>query len=68
MVIYVIRAVLDGITIPTLGFNNANVLELMLGADPIKISVIVNEIFLFKLLYFFLNYSLSISRAYRRFS
>ena len=38
---------------PTLGFNIANVLELIVEADPKKVSVIVNDtFFLFKLFNF----------------
>ena len=43
------------IIIPALGFNIANVLELIVEADPNKISVIINKtFFLFKDLYFFI--------------
>ena len=46
------RAVELDIITPTLGFNIANVLDLIVQADPIKTSVIFENTFLFKLLYF----------------
>ena len=50
------RAVLLEIIIPALMCINANVLELIVEADPIKNSVIIsNTLFLFKLLYFSYN-------------
>ena len=53
--ILVNKAALDDITIPALGFNIANVVDLTVEADPARISVIPkNTFFLFKLLYFFL--------------
>ena len=65
--ILVNSTVLLEIIIPALGFNTANVLELIVEADPIKIYVIINNIFfLFKLLYFF-QYSLSILSDFKKF-
>ena len=48
------KAMLDDITTPTLGFNIAKVLELIVEADPNKNSVINNNTsFIFRFLYFF---------------
>ena len=60
------RAVLDDLIKPALGFNIATVLELIVEADTIQISVIINNIFfLFELLSFFLYYLLSILRDFK---
>ena len=56
-------------TIPMMGLINEIVEVLTNDPDPIKISVIIdNTFFLFRLLYFFLYYSLSILRLFNIFS
>ena len=51
--INVIGAVLLGRRKPALAFNIANVLQLFVAADPVKISVVINNTsFLFKFLFF----------------
>ena len=63
------KTALDGITKPALGFSIANILGFIVETPRHKNSVIINSIFfLFKLLYFFLKYSLSILRDFERFS
>ena len=48
------RSVLDDIIMPAIGINIANVFEIIVEADPKKISVIIiNIFFLFKDFYFF---------------
>ena len=67
--ILVHRAVVIEIIIPALRFNIADVLELIVEADPIKNPVITsNTFFLFKLLYFFFQNLLSILRDFNIFS
>ena len=62
------KAVDEVNTIPTLGFINDIVDAEIADPDPIKISVIINKtFFLFKLLYFFLSYSLSILNDFNIF-
>ena len=49
----VIKAALDDITTPELGFSITNILGINVEQHPFKISVIINNtFFLFKLLYF----------------
>ena len=67
--IFVNKAVLLEIIIPAPGVISPIAEVLIADPDPIKISVIINNIFfLFKLLYFFLLYSLSILRLFNIFS
>ena len=67
--ILVNKDVLDEIIIPAPGLIKPIVELPNADPDPIKISVIYNNIFfLFKFLYFFLYYSLSILRLFYRFS
>ena len=67
--ILVNRAVLLEIIMPAPGLIEPNVEELIVEADPFYISVVINNIFLlFKLLDFFLYYSLSICSVFKIFS
>ena len=67
--ILVNRAVLLGIIIPAPGLIKSIVEELIVGADPINISVIINNtFFLFNDLYFFFYYSLSFPGDFKKFS
>ena len=62
------KAVQLVITIPMLGFKIDIVEVPVADSDPIKISVIKNNtFFLFKLLYFFLKFSLSILSEFNIF-
>ena len=67
--ILVNKAVLDEIIIPAPGLTNPIVEEPTAIPVPTSISVIINNtFFLFKFLYFFLYYSLSILRLFNIFS
>ena len=63
------KAVLEDITIPALRLSTDSVEEVFVEADPINLSEIFNNIFLFwKDFHFFFHYFLSISSDFNTFS